>query len=291
MSLIRKSTLMSVIVLLTLAMLPMVIAQDESPAEVGIRFAAKVGDQDAVCGQTYENVGASESQIEITDLRFYISNVRLINSAEEEVPLTLAQDDLWQYQNLALLDFEDGSGQCRDTGNEPLNDQLTGSIPAGDYSGIAFDVGIPFELNHLDSTTAPSPLNVGAMWWYWQDGYKFVRVDLLLNEDIWIFHLGSTGCTASDFSIAPSKPCRNPNVAPIRLDDFNFETDVIVADVSTLLATLDMVQSTEPGCMSENGDADCRSAFPAFGLTQNTQDCSGDACAAQRFFRVQAASE
>ena len=291
MSLIRTSTIMFIIVLVTLAMLHMVIGYGESPTEIGIRFAAKVGDQHAVCGQTYENIGASESQLEITDLRFYVSNVRLINNAQEEVPFTLTQDNLWQYQNLALLDFEDGSAHCRDTGNEPLNDQLTGSIPVGEYSGIRFDVGIPFELNHLDSTTAPSPLNVGAMWWYWQDGYKFVRVDLLVNDNLWIFHLGSTGCMASDFNIAPSKPCRNPNIAAIRLDDFNFETDVIVADVGTLLATLDMAQSTEPGCMSEHGDADCRSVFPAFGLTQSAQPCSGDACVGQSFFRVDPSSE
>lgn len=180
----RKLSLFSLFALMVLLTLNTVIAQNENFTDIRIHFAAKVAEQEAVCGETYENIGMSKSQIEITDLRFYVSNVRLINDTGEEVPLTLEQDKLWQHENIALLDFEDGSAQCRDTGNDPRNDTVSGSVPNGNYSGLVFDVGIPFEFNHLDSTTAPSPLNVGAMWWYWQDGYKFVRVDLLVNNEI-----------------------------------------------------------------------------------------------------------
>ena len=34
-------------------------------------------------------------------------------------------------------------------------------------------MGVPFESNHRDSTIAPSPLNITAMFWNWQGGYKF----------------------------------------------------------------------------------------------------------------------
>lgn len=49
---------------------------------------------------------------------------------------------------------------------------------AGRYTGLAFDMGVPFALNHADVTAAPSPLNIQALWWNWQGGYKFMRVDM-----------------------------------------------------------------------------------------------------------------
>src|SRR5690606_39726454 len=65
-----------------------------------------------------------------------------------------------------------------------------------------------FALNHLDASTAPSPLNFTAMFWSWQSGYKFLRVDTA--DDTFRVHLGSTGCS----SPGPSRPptsCSAPN--------------------------------------------------------------------------------
>ncbi len=47
---------------------------------VTLRFAMKVGDQDAVCGKSYPGLGKSGTKISFTDLRFYVSNIRLINA-------------------------------------------------------------------------------------------------------------------------------------------------------------------------------------------------------------------
>lgn len=268
---------------------------------ITINFAMKVGEQDARCGETYEGLGASGSPVEINDMRFYVSNVRLVNDKGEETPVALDQDGLWQVENVALLDFEDASAGCADSGTPDINTAIRGSVPAQTFvcpecepTAILFDLGVPFALNHLDVTVAPSPLNIPAMWWNWQGGYKFVRIDLKTDaaatEGAWFIHLGSTGCQAPDKNTPPAEPCARPNVASIRLDGFDVTKNVIVADIADLVAEVNLSESTpQPaGCMSGPDDPDCAVLFPAgFGLEIPTGACAEAGCPAQRFFRVE----
>src|SRR5690606_33699956 len=123
-----------------------------------------------------------------------VSAIELLDGQGNGTPLTLEQDGLWQYEDVALLDFEDGTGLCLDAGTAELNDTVIGSVPAGDYVGVRFLLGVPFELNHQDVGMAPSPLNVPSMFWTWQGGYKFARVDLRNDNpdgDSWFWHQGS----------------------------------------------------------------------------------------------------
>lgn len=239
--------------------------------EVTIRFAATVGDVPATCGMIYEGVGVSGSTISVNDLRFYVSNVRLINAAGEEVPVELTQDGQWQYANVALIDFEDGTSLCSDVGNTNVNTKVVGTVPEGEYHGLVFDVGVPFELNHLDTTTAPAPLNIPAMWWNWQGGYKFVRIDLQTPHGTtpgWFAHIGSTGCSSADTNTPPAEPCSNPNIATIRLASFDPVRNFVVADIASLFATsdLDAGVAMPPGCMAGIEDPDCVGFFAGFGL-------------------------
>ena len=103
---------------------------------------------------------------------------------------------------------------------------------------IVFDLGVPFALNHQDVTVAASPLNLPPMWWNWQGGYKFVRVDMKTDAEAtagaWFIHLGSTGCAAENQATPPTTACARPNLAEIRLDGFDPATSVVVADLATL---------------------------------------------------------
>jgi uncharacterized repeat protein (TIGR04052 family) len=256
--------------------------------EVTIRFSASVGSVPAACGMIYDGVGTADSTLSLNDFRFYVSNVRLINSDGEEVPVELTQDGQWQYANVALLDFEDGTSLCSDVGNPDLNTKIVGSVPEGMYSGLVFDLGVPFELNHLDTTTAPSPLNIPAMWWNWQFGYKFVRIDMQTpngETPAWFVHLGSTGCASSDGNTPPTEPCSNPNVGTVRFDSFDPVRNIVIADAASLLAgvNLDASVPMPPGCMSGPEDTDCVGLFPGFGL-----DLASGAVGetAQTFFNV-----
>lgn len=258
--------------------------------DVSIRFAAMVGERPAACGMIYEALGTAGSPISLNDYRFYISNVRLINAAGEEVAVELVQDGMWQYQNVALLDFEDGSGLCSEVGTAEMNTRVVSTVPEGEYNGIVFDLGVPFELNHLDTATAPAPLNLPAMWWNWRAGYKFVRIDLQTprgQTPQWFIHLGSTGCSSPDSTTPPTEPCSSPNLPTVRLEGFDPLRNFIVADLAGLLAAVNLDESTPepPGCMSGMSDPDCAGLFPGFGLDLATG--ANNESAPQTFFRVE----
>ena len=258
--------------------------------DVTIRFAATVGSRPVSCGMIYSDLGTAKSRASLNDFRFYVSNLRLVDAAGKEVPVTLMQDGLWQYKDVALLDFEDGTGGCSEAGTPETNDKIVGTIAAGDYQQIRFDLGIPFELDHLDTTTAPAPLNLPALWWNWQVGYKFVRIDLQTPDSespAWFIHLGSTDCDSANGNTAPSAPCSNPNVASITLDGFNPVENFVVADLAGLLQNVNLNENSPmpPGCMSGPDDTDCAGLFPGFGLDlASGQRIEGSA---QTFFRVE----
>ena len=242
---------------------------------VTLPFAATLNNQMLACGITFENAGMNNTSIEIQDMRFYVSDIRLINTQGEEVPLVLDQNP-WQYQTVALLDFEDGSGHCAASGNEAMNHTVTGTIAEGTYTGVTFNMGVPFELNHADAATAPSPLNISSLFWSWQGGYKHARMDLLTHgkdpAELWAIHIGSTGCVADARVMAPQAPCANPNLVNVRLENIDLNSSVIVADIGALLTNVDVSQSLElapPGCMSGADDPDCSSLFKNLGLTDD----------------------
>ena len=257
--------------------------------DVIIRFGAMVGDSPFSCGMIYSGLGSQKSVASVNDYRFFVSNLRLINMQGEEVPVELTQDGVWQYENVALLDFEDGTGMCSETGNADLNYKIVGTIPEDDYNGVIFDLGIPFELNHLDTTTAPSPLNIPAMWWNWQVGYKFVRIDLQTptsQTPAWFIHLGSTGCQSLDSSTPPTEPCAHSNINTVKFEEFNPTQNFVIADLAGLLMGVNLDESTiqPPGCMSGIDDPDCVNLFPAFGLDLPTGQPAE--ATPQTFFRV-----
>ncbi|MEL6495352.1 MAG: MbnP family copper-binding protein [Cyanobacteria bacterium J06623_7] len=151
--------------------------------EVTIDFAAYVGETEFACGESYDEVGSAASTITPTDFRFYVSDVALIDEDGNAVPVELEQDGKWQYQNTALLDFEDGTNTC-DNGTADINTAVVGTVPEGDYRDLQFTLGVPQELNHDDAAIAPSPLNLTSMWWNWQGGYKFLRADIETDSAI-----------------------------------------------------------------------------------------------------------
>jgi uncharacterized repeat protein (TIGR04052 family) len=257
-----------------------------------VQFEARVGSAPVACGQQYEGVGSAASTVEVRDLRLYVSNVVLTAADGSQVPLELVPDGLWQTSEVALLDFEDGSGACNEAGTAELRDRIVGRAPAGDYTGIAFDLGVPFEANHLDATLADSPLNVSAMYWAWQSGYKFLRLDLGVGAGpdrlAWPIHIGSSGCTSASPVVAPTTACGAPNRARVQLSGFDPTSGAVVFDLAELLSETDLTGATEgspPGCMAAPNDkAECAELFSSLGMSFDSGACEAD-CAAQRAFR------
>lgn len=267
-----------------------------------IQFAAKVGERDFACGEQYANFGSANSVVTPQDLRFYVSGIRLVTQAGEQVPVTVDEVAPFQGGGVALLDFEDSAGDCRNDSPE-TNTAVAVTAPAGDYTGIAFSTSVPANLNHANPLTAPTPLAPGAMNWGWLLGYKFIKAEFLQvlpivgNETdsldaatspvadagapidldaatpipgVGIFHLGSTGCTnvigpdagANQFDVECSKSSFNDIV----LDGFNPQTNVVTFDLAQVFAGSDL--STMSMCHGEG--ASCPSLFESVGLDFQT---------------------
>ncbi|MEO0517523.1 MAG: MbnP family copper-binding protein [Cyanobacteria bacterium P01_A01_bin.116] len=283
---------------------------------VAIQFEGVVGSEPFACGETYR-VGTDDSAITPLDFRFYVSEVALIDAEGNTVPVVLEQDGLWQHQNVALIDFEDKTGRCAN-GTTETRTEVIGAVPEGDYKGLQFTLGVPFALNHIDSTLAPSPLNLTSMWWNWNFGYKFARIDMqpvtnvstdaistdAINTDetgvsalvkertlkesnpaasaqAFAIHIGSVGCQMD--AVQPPVNCSLPHRAQVVLADFDPEQNVIVTDLSALLADTNVSENQEGtavGCMSNPDDDDCMGIMQNLGLPFRDQPATE-----QTFFR------
>ncbi|MEZ5285681.1 MAG: metallo-mystery pair system four-Cys motif protein [Vicinamibacterales bacterium] len=237
---------------------------------VAVRFAAVVGGKTFACGQQYDGIGTTRSTVSVTDLRFYVSNVRLVRADGAEVAVALTEDGLWQSEGVALLDFEDGSATCA-SGTPELRDVVEGTVAPGTYTGVRFDLGVPFAQNHREPTVSPSPLNLTRMFWSWNAGYKFARIDLRTTGQPkgWMVHLGSTGCEPGGQPSVVPVSCKHPNRVAVDLAGFDVARDVVQFDLAALLAgaNVDVNQEkTAMGCMSGRDDQECTPVLRALGL-------------------------
>jgi hypothetical protein len=148
------------------------------PQSVTIRFKATVGNAEFACGQVYDNQGTASTTIVPRDLRFFVEGVRLVDVQGREVPVVLDERAPFQSQEVALLDFEDGSAACIN-GNAELNSTITATVAPGHYVGIVFSTAVPQELNHADPTTLPAPLQAGGLSWGWLFGYRFLVAEVV----------------------------------------------------------------------------------------------------------------
>ena len=253
----------------------------EQTVPVEIRFQANVGEQPLNCETTYSNQGSADTSITFSDFRFYLHNVRLVTAEGEELSVTLDEDGIWQQSHLALLDFEDGAGSCRN-GSEQTHTTLSGQVPEREFTELRFTIGVPFDDNHVNPATATPPLTFTNMSWGWQGGFKFFRADVASEDYNFIFHLGSTGCEGT---VGDVSGCSRSNRADVVIPNFNPATDTIIVDAEILFRETDVSQNTTDtlsGCMSSKTDGDCSPLFTNMGLNQETGEVESRA----NFFRV-----
>ncbi|MBK1712673.1 MbnP family copper-binding protein [Rubrivivax gelatinosus] len=251
---------------------------DDSPKTVTLEFAAVAGSTPVACGSTVSGLGSGAVDAAVQDLRFYISNVKLVKADGTELALTLGANDDWNYSSggntLTLIDLEDASGNCS-SGTTATNARITGTVPAGDYVGVKMTMGVPFALNHSDYAAAPAPLDLQAMAWSWQSGRKFAKLEFVdpagtagsWTAKSFYVHLGSTGCTGNPAS-GETVSCVASNRMDFSLARFDPSTQKIAVDVAALLAGTDITvnRASAPGCMSGGTDPECLHVFESFAL-------------------------
>ena len=122
--------------------------------------------------------------INFSVLTFYISNIRLVNAAGEEVAV----------DNYGYAQWKAGTMMYN-----------VGDIEAGGYTELRFDVGVDSTANYSDPSLREDdhPLsnsNPDHAHWSWNSGYLFVRAEGLVDasaagdeaaDDGFIFHVGT----------------------------------------------------------------------------------------------------
>jgi uncharacterized repeat protein (TIGR04052 family) len=243
----------------------------------------------------------------IKDLRFYVSGVSLIDAAGNYAPLVLTENSN-QGRNVALLDFETGTGGCN-AGSTSTYTALVGKVAPGSYTGISFTVGVPVlsadgstpvvALNHSYTAQAlddgaikatPLPLQNTALNWTWQSGRKFTKIEFTANPVApattgvnTMVHLGSTGCVGDPVQ-GRITSCSSPNRPNFKLAGFNAASQKIALDLSVLFGGLDL--STSKTWMSGKGVGNPQGYFDKFALDMTTGLPVNDG-AAQTLFKIE----
>lgn len=228
---------------------------------VTITFKAVLADQDFKCGTAVTGQGAFGTTVTPMDFRTFVQDVKLIDDQGVEFPVALDVRPPWQSADVALLDFEDGTGACASSGNTETNVTITGKVATGNrYTAISFVNGVPEALNHDDPATLTEPLaSYAALHWDWLMGFRFVKLELAALADpgdpnttvaTSVVHIGSVGCANAPTDVdagpdAPSIVCSKPNRNRVVLADYNVGKSVIVADVGRLFGSTNLgVDST-----------------------------------------------
>ena len=185
-------------------------------------------------------------------------------------------------------------------GTAETNRSIRGSVPAGDYRGLVFRVGVPVlgketvkgkivSLNHSSHTSAPPPLDSAPMGWSWQVGRKFMKIELLPESPITRAN-GPRAPSGPSISAPPaasaircrarSWPAPVPIVSRCVLIASIRRKQIVVLDLAELFGSADLNVGPRGGggCMSSLGLPACQALFDRLGLNlDESAPAAGDA--------------
>jgi uncharacterized repeat protein (TIGR04052 family) len=232
------------------------------PTSVTIPFTLSYHGQPVSCREFGSPSANNSKSIKLKDFRLYLHQIELQNKDGDWTPLTLDSNSLWQNDSTALLDFENGDGDCQ--GNPGTNTALTGSLPNEDYQAIRFVIGVPFELNHQNPLIALAPLNESSMHWHWQGGYKFIRAEFSVDGQSRRLHVGSLQCKGEINAITH---CEKPNRVQVELT--NYSNGPIVIALDKLLDFSHADDKSNLTCMGGSDKSWCLNGLDWIGLNDN----------------------
>ncbi|NMH59351.1 MbnP family copper-binding protein [Alteromonas ponticola] len=161
----------------------------------------------------------------------------------------------WQTPDIALLKFHSNCQNANAT-NTSLKLEATKELMKLS-TAFRFTLGLPFAENHANPLIQPSPLNDSSMFWSWQDGHKFLRLDLRQKqnaEHTFSYHLGSVGCVSDSAVRPPEKSCTFTNrvnvILPMTQLDYDLALEV---SLPHLIMQTNLVESD--GCKFEAPDS------------------------------------
>ena len=194
----------------------------------------------------------------IDTLSLFVSSLSVHGFDAGETRVKLLESN-WQNEQTALLWFVPCINSSKAmvqnmVQNNTYNHGLSLKIDASEVNTankLTFNIAVPFAENHANPLTQKAPLNNPSMFWAWQTGHKFLRMDIkqISGESSWAFHLGSVGCLSKSSLRAPLESCARPNRIPISVDipqqnsTLNEKKLVIKFDIAALLHNVDLANS------------------------------------------------
>lgn len=132
-----------------------------------------------------ENISARGQVHRFTELKYVISNIRLVRADGSEFPYH-------------INDLDKGATVVNQAKPQSL-DYVLSDIPVGEYSQIKFGLGVKQDLNTLDQVRFPNfyaeaGANDTEMMWEWGAGYRFTKIEGFYDADHkqLSIHTGST---------------------------------------------------------------------------------------------------
>lgn len=152
-------------------------SEDDAPVanNVTLEFNNTFGNATIVLGDansTEATVNTSaEGQVHhFSELKYIISNIRLVNAEGVEFP--------YNTQNL------DTGATIVDQSKEATLKYVLSNIPTANYTQIKFGLGVKTELNTLDEERFPAFYTADKnLHWYWATGYRFTKIEGFFGED------------------------------------------------------------------------------------------------------------
>lgn len=197
-----------------------------------------------------------EQKWRVETLQFYVSNIKF-NGQNQSIKLNESLQNV--HNDIALI-----GGNC----NDEFNWEVTLNSGPEPNSLLEFELAVPFEFNHKNPLTAKFPLNQSDMFWAWQLGHKFFRLDMInrtTKDQDWSFHLGSTGCISASVMRAPKKPCKQPNRYRFTINQFNTEQPIYI-HLDKLVNNV--VLTNDNHCMGNINVQSCKQVITNFSTNQ-----------------------
>lgn len=167
-------------------------SDDNSTAanKVTLSFMNTFGDKTIVLGEANSTTAtvhtSAEGQVHhFSELKYVISNIRLIKNDGKEIPYF-------------INDLDQGATVINQAKESSLNYVLR-DIPKGEYKQIKFGLGVRSDLNVLNEVRFPNfyaaaGANDTEMMWEWGTGYRFTKIEGFYEADHkqMSIHTGST---------------------------------------------------------------------------------------------------
>ncbi len=131
------------------------------------------------------NTSASNQTHYFSELKYVVSNIRLVKADGSEFPYNINDLDKGAF---VIDQAKPRSLQC-----------ILNNIPSGEYKQIRFGLGVKSDLNTLNQVRFPAfyalaGANDTEMMWEWGSGYRFTKIEGFYGADnkVLSIHTGST---------------------------------------------------------------------------------------------------